>query len=73
MVLPDKVYEILKWTCLVVLPALAYGYSALSEIWNLPLGTQVSQTINIVATVIGVIIGVSSLNYYKDKENEGAE
>lgn len=57
----------------MVLPALAYGYSALSEIWNLPLGTQVSQTINIVATVIGVIIGVSSLNYYKDKENEGAE
>lgn len=69
MILPDKVYDILKWVCLIVFPALAYGYSALSEVWGLPLGPQVSQTINIIATVLGVIIGVSTLNYNKKEEN----
>lgn len=68
MKLPNKVYDVLKWLCLIAMPALAYGYSALAELWNLPYGTEVSQTINIVAFVMGCMIGVSSLNYYKDDE-----
>lgn len=65
MILPNKVYDILKWVCLIGFPALAYGYSALAEIWGLPYGTEIPQTINVVAFVIGVMIGVSTLNYNK--------
>lgn len=65
MILPNKVYDILKWLCLICFPARAYGYSELAEIWGLPYGTEIPQTINVVAFVIGVMIGVSTLNYNK--------
>ena len=65
MILPNKVYDILKWLCLICFPALAYAYSALAEIWGWPYGTEIPQTINVVAFVIGVMIGVSTLNYNK--------
>lgn len=66
MKLPDKVYNVLKWLCLIFMPALAYGYSALSKIWGLPYGSEVAETINIIACVIGICIGVSTLNYNKE-------
>ena len=65
MILPNKIYDVLKWVCLIGFPALAYGYSTLAEIWGLPYGTEIPQTINVVAFVIGVMIGVSTLNYNK--------
>ena len=30
----DKVYDILKWLCLIVLPALSVLYSALAGVWG---------------------------------------
>lgn len=66
MKLPNKVYDILKWTCLIFFPAMAWGYSELAVIWNLPYGEQIPKTINIIAFVLGVLIGVSTLNYNKE-------
>lgn len=68
MKLPNKVYDVAKWLCLIVFPALAWGYGSLAPIWSLPFADEIPQTINIIAFVIGCIIGVSSLNYYKDDE-----
>ena len=34
MKLPDKVYDILKWICLIALPALAVLYFTLAKIWG---------------------------------------
>lgn len=65
MKLPDKVYDILKWVCLILMPALAWGYSELAAIWPLPYPEQIPKTINIVAFVLGVLIGVSTINYNK--------
>lgn len=70
MRLPNKVYDVLKWLCLICFPALAYGYSALSKVWGLPYGEQIPQTINIVAFVIGVMIGVSTLSYNQEQKKE---
>lgn len=72
MVLPDKVYNALKWICLIALPALAWGYSQLGDVWGLPLVTEIPRTINIIATVLGILIGVSQINYDK-KDNENVE
>lgn len=66
MKIPDKMYEALKWICLILLPALAFGYGQLSEIWGLPLADQIPRTINLVATVIGILIGVSTYNYKQE-------
>lgn len=70
MKLPNKVYDWLKWACLICMPALAYGYSALADVWGLPYATEVPQTINIIAFVLGCLIGVSTLNYNKELEGD---
>lgn len=69
MKLPDKVYNILKYVCLIALPACAWLYSQLSTVWNLPYGQQVSQTISMIATFLGVLIGVSTYQYNKIKDS----
>lgn len=65
--MPDKVYDILKWIALVVLPAIATLYAALSGIWGFPYGEQIVGTIAAIDTFFGVVIGVSSNQYNKTK------
>ena len=33
MKIPDKLYDILKWVVIIVLPAIATLYAALSAVW----------------------------------------
>lgn len=68
MKLNDKTYEILKWACLIALPAIATFYGLMAETWSLPYGDQIVTTINAFATLIGVLIGVSTYNYRKEGE-----
>lgn len=68
MILSDKVYNILKWICLIALPAIAVFYFAISKIWGLPYGTEITATINAVAVLIGSLIGISQHNISKDAE-----
>lgn len=68
MKIPDNVYEILKWTCLIFLPASAFLYGQLADIWHLPLAEQIPSTINLVATFIGILIGVSTYSYKKEND-----
>lgn len=67
MKLPNKVYDVLKWICLVVLPATATLYFALSGIWGLPYGEQIVGTIVAIQTFIGALLGISTIKYNKDK------
>lgn len=59
--LPDAVYTALKWTALVALPAVGVSYQALAGVWGLPLAQEISQTCNIAALLIGMLIGVSAV------------
>ena len=68
MKLPDKVYNILKWVCLIALPAISVFYAVISKIWGLPYGAEIPATINAVAVLIGALIGISQISYSKDKE-----
>ncbi len=65
MKLPDKMYNVLKWLTMIVLPALATLYFALSGIWGFPYGEQVVGTITALVTFFGVILGVSTAQYNK--------
>lgn len=66
MKIPDKLYDILKWVCLIALPAVSTLYWTLSSIWGWPYAEQVSGTIAALTTFIGVIIGISTVNYNKE-------
>lgn len=58
--LPSSVYVALKWATLVAIPAIGVFYQALAGIWALPLAEEVAQTCNVVALLMGALIGVSA-------------
>lgn len=60
----NKVYDILKWIAMVVLPAVATLYFALAGIWGFPYGEEIVGTITAIDTFLGVILGISSANYH---------
>ena len=62
----NKVYDILKFIALVVLPALATLIIGVFEIWGLPYGAQIGATITAIATFLGAILSVSSAKYKAD-------
>lgn len=59
----DKVYDALKFTAQVVLPALGTLYFALSSIWGLPYGEQVVGTITAFDCFLGAVLGISTYQY----------
>lgn len=61
----NSVYDVLKWIAQYFLPALGTLYFALVSIWGLPYGEQVVGTITAVDTFLGVILGISSVQYNK--------
>lgn len=65
--LSNKAYDILKWVCIIVLPAIATLYMGLAKIWDLPYETEVPQTITVVDAFLGALLGVSTINYNKDE------
>lgn len=67
MKLSNKVYDALKWIAMYLLPALGTLYFALAGIWGFPCGEQVVGTITAVDTFLGVILGISTVNYNKNK------
>ena len=63
----NKVYDVLKWIAMVVLPAIATLYFALAGIWGFPYGEEIVGTITAVDTFLGALQGISSVQYNKKK------
>ena len=61
----NKVYDVLKWIAMYLLPALGTLYFALSGIWGLPYGEQIVGTITAIDTFLGVVLGISTAQYNK--------
>ena len=69
MKLSNSNYDWLKWVAQIFLPAFGTFYFALAQIWGLPYAEQVVGTITAIDTFLGVILGISTANYYKDGES----
>lgn len=70
MKLSNKVYDVLKWICMIALNAIGTAYKALSGVWDLPCGEEVMQTCSILSVMLGALLGISSLNYYKGDNDD---
>lgn len=70
MKLSNTTYDILKWIAQIFLPALGTLYFALAQIWGFPYGEQIIGTITAVDVFLGVLLGISSVNYNKDDEGK---
>ena len=61
----NKVYNVLKWVAMIVLPALATLYLGLSNVWGLPYGEEISTTITLINTFLGTVLMISTNQYNK--------
>jgi hypothetical protein len=66
MKMNNKVYDILKWIAMCLIPATGTLYFALAGIWGLPYGEQIVGTLTAVDTFLGVLLGIASANYHKN-------
>lgn len=70
MKLPDKIYNILKWVALTALPAISLFYTIIAQIWGLPFAEQIPETIDAVALLIGLLIGISHLTIKREEAQD---
>lgn len=69
MKISNKAYDVMKWIAQYFLPALGTLYFALASIWGLPYGEQVVGTVTAIDTFLGVILGISTMQYNKSNSN----
>lgn len=60
--IPSRVYDVLKWVAVLVIPAVAFLVGTLGVAWGWPYASAIVTTINAVGVTIGVCIGVSTLD-----------
>lgn len=69
MNISNKLYDKLKFTAQIVLPAIGTLYFTLATIWNLPYAEQIVGTITAVDTFLGAILRLSTAHYNKNNSN----
>lgn len=62
----NKTYDTLKFIAQIVLPGLGTLYFALAGIWGFPFGEQIVGTIAAIDAFLGLLLGLSSNQYYKN-------
>ena len=70
MIFPDRVYDILKWVCVIALPAIATLWFTLGKIWGFPYLAEVEGTIVAIDTFLGALLGISTIAYNNKKLQE---
>lgn len=68
MKMSDKLYNVLKWIAMYLLPAAGTLYFALAGIWGFPYGEEIVGTITAVDTFLGVVLGIASATYHKAQD-----
>ena len=66
--LSNKMYDVLKWIVMIVIPALTTAYVGLSSIWGFPYAEEVAKTSAVVCTLLGALLGISTAQYNKDTD-----
>ena len=63
MKISNKLYDILKWVVIIVLPAMATLYKALSAVCAWPYANEVVTTITAVDTFRGAVWGIAEATF----------
>lgn len=61
--LNNKLYDILKWLVMIVLPAIATLYGTLAHVWGFPDSDKVLTTLTAISVCLGTILGISTVKY----------
>lgn len=67
MIKNSRLYDVLKFVALILLPALGTLYFTLAGVWGLPKAQEVVNTIVAVDTFLGVVLQLSNAKYSSKK------
>ena len=67
MKINDKLYDVLKWIVMIVLPALSTAYVGLAAVWGWPLADEVAKSCSVICVLLGALLGISTAEYNKTK------
>lgn len=65
--IPNKIYDVLKWFVMIVLPALSTAYVGLAAVWGWPLADEVAKSCSVICVLLGALLGISTAEYNKQK------
>lgn len=66
-------YDVAKDVVTLYIPAFAFFYTGLAQVWHLPYAVEVATTLGLVAGLLGVFLKISSVQYAKlPTNNAGA-
>lgn len=68
MIFNNKLYDVLKWVCMVALPAIACLWFTVGKIWNFPYLAEIEATIVAIDTFLGALLGISNIRYQNKME-----
>ena len=65
--IPQKLYETLRWVIAIVLPAIGVFIVTINSVWSLGLPAQeISLTLDAIGLMLGTIFGVSKIIHDKE-------
>lgn len=67
----SRVFDVLKWVAIIVLPALSTFIATVFPIWGIAYGPEIAQTITALHTFLGAILVVDTVNYINKKKKDG--
>lgn len=66
--IPNKIYDALKWVAIVALPAISTFIVVIGRIWNWgEIAGMIAQTITAIAVLLGALLGISAIKYNKEE------
>ena len=68
MKLTNEWFDRLKWIAIIALPALSTFVYGLAQIYHFEVvGEQIAQTITLIDTLLGALLGISHIQYKKEQ------
>lgn len=60
-IVPEQIYQVLKWAGLIALPALAVFVSTVGQAWGMDpgLSNAIVTTLNALGVLVGALLGIS--------------
>ena len=64
--LPDNLYDFIKWFAIAGIPAIGLAYSKLAAVWGLPYGSQIPETLDIISVLVAAFLMWKNYTYRKE-------
>ena len=73
-IVPEQIYQVLKWAGLIALPAIAVFVSTVGQAWGMDpgLSNAIVTTLNALGVLVGALLGISQATG-KPGEGDGAD